>query len=67
MKTLIRNCRIISPGVDIPEGNILLEDGRAEYNGRYFKSLTAVADYITGTHISGYAFFNVPREKNDGE
>lgn len=28
MKTLIRNCRIISPGKDIPSGNILLEDGR---------------------------------------
>ena len=28
MKTLIRNCRIVSPGTDIPAGNILLEDGR---------------------------------------
>ena len=28
MKTLIRNCRIVSPGKDIPSGNILLEDGR---------------------------------------
>ena len=46
---------------------ILLEDGRAEYKGRYFRSLTAVADHITGTHISGYAFFNIPRRKNDGE
>ena len=46
---------------------ILLEDGRAEYNGRYFRSLTAVADYITGSHISGYAFFNIPRGKDDGE
>ena len=46
---------------------ILLEDGRAEYNGRFFKSLTAVSDYITGTHISGYAFFNVPRRTKDEE
>ena len=46
---------------------ILLEDGRAEYKGRYFRSLTAVADYITSTHISGYAFFTIPRRKNDGE
>ena len=44
---------------------ILLEDGRAEYKGRFFRSLTAVADHITGTHISGYAFFNVPRGKNN--
>ena len=42
---------------------ILLEDGRAEYKVRFFRSLTAVADHITGTHISGYAFFNVPRGK----
>ena len=28
MKTLIRNCRIVSPGVDIPTGNILIEDDR---------------------------------------
>ena len=42
---------------------ILLEDGRAEYKGRFFRSLTAVSDHITGTHISGYAFFNVPRGK----
>lgn len=28
MRTLIRNCRIVSPGVDIPRGNILLENGR---------------------------------------
>ena len=28
MKTLIRNCRIVSPGMDIPAGNILLENDR---------------------------------------
>ena len=28
MKTLIRNCRIVSPGTDIPAGNILLENDR---------------------------------------
>ena len=28
MMTLIRNCRIVSPGTDIPSGNILLENGR---------------------------------------
>lgn len=28
MRTLIRNCRIVSPGIDVPEGDILLEDGR---------------------------------------
>ena len=28
MKTLIQNCRIVSPGVDIPRGSILMEDDR---------------------------------------
>lgn len=28
MRTLIRNCRIVSPGIDIPRGNILLENDR---------------------------------------
>ena len=28
MTTLIRNCRIVSPGLDIPRGNIALENGR---------------------------------------
>ncbi len=28
MITLIRNCRIVSPGLDIPEGNIVLENGK---------------------------------------
>ena len=27
MKTLIRNCRVVSPGIDIPEGNILIDNG----------------------------------------
>lgn len=28
MRTIIRNCRIVSPGMDIPAGNILLENER---------------------------------------
>ena len=27
MKTLIQNCRIISPGVDLPRGGIVMENG----------------------------------------
>ena len=30
-----------------------------EYNGKYFKSLSAVACAITGQHISGYHFFGL--------
>ena len=33
MKTLIKNCRIVSPGVDIPEGQIVIEDKRIVYAG----------------------------------
>ena len=28
MKTLIQNCRIVTPGSDIPKGNLLMEDDR---------------------------------------
>jgi hypothetical protein len=34
------------------------EDG-FEYEGEFFKSLTAVAKAITGQHCSGYAFFKL--------
>ena len=27
MKTLIQNCRIVSPGVDLPRGGIVMENG----------------------------------------
>ena len=33
MKTLIKNCRIVSPGIDIPEGQIVIEDKRIVYAG----------------------------------
>jgi len=33
VKTLIKNCRIISPGRDLPGGNILMEDGRILFAG----------------------------------
>ncbi len=34
MKTLIQNCRIVSPGTDIPRGNLLIEDDRIVSVGR---------------------------------
>lgn len=36
-----------------------LGDGRFEYDGRIYGSLTAVAEQITGTHWSGKRFFGV--------
>ena len=35
------------------------EDGKVEYGGRIFRSLSAVAKEITGTHWNGKAFFGV--------
>jgi hypothetical protein len=32
-----------------------------EFNGEIFRSLTAVASKITGTHWSGYHFFSLPK------
>ncbi len=34
-------------------------DGKVEYDGRIFRSLSAVAKAITGTHWNGKAFFGV--------
>ena len=37
----------------------LCDEGKYEYNGIYFKSLSAVAKAITGTHWNGKTFFGV--------
>ena len=44
MKTFIRNCRIVSPGVDLPTGNILLDGDRIVSVG---KNVPDEADEIT--------------------
>lgn len=36
----------------------VLEKG-FEYNGKVYKSLTAIAKEVTGAHWNGYLFFNV--------
>ncbi len=59
-------------GFDFAPGTVLLRewgerdhrvtvnaDGRFEYEGNTFKSLTAVARHITGTHWSGPMFFGL--------
>lgn len=33
MRTLIQNCRIISPGIDIPEGYLIIRDDKIEEVG----------------------------------
>jgi hypothetical protein len=40
----------------------VLTDGY-EYDGRKYRSLTAVAKDITGSHVSGVAFFNLNRKE----
>jgi len=42
----------------------VLEDG-FQYQDRFYKSLSAIACQVTGTHWNGYAFFRV-RERSDG-
>jgi|SRR5574344_1310555 hypothetical protein len=37
----------------------LCDEGKFEYNGIFFKSLSAVAKAITGTHWNGKTFFGV--------
>ena len=38
---------------------VRLQDGSYEYNGKAYRSLSAVAQAITGTHWNGKAFFGV--------
>ena len=48
----------------------VLDDGRFEYQGRPYKSLTAVARAITGTSYSGPVFFGLKpshRERQKGQ
>ena len=48
----------------------VLDDGRFEYEGRPYKSLTAVARAITGTSYSGPVFFGLKpshRERQKGQ
>jgi len=53
MKTLIRNCRIVSPGMDIPAGNILLENNRITAVG-------IVPEKETDLVINGQGLIAVP-------
>jgi len=43
---------------------MVAEDG-FEYEGEHFKSLTAVANRITGAHWNGYHFFRLSKQEGD--
>jgi N-acetylglucosamine-6-phosphate deacetylase len=53
MKTLIEHCRIVSPGLDVPEGDLLLEDGRIAAVG-------AVPDGAADARIDGRGLIAAP-------
>ena len=40
----------------------VLDDGRFEFEGEVFRSLSAVARKITGQHMNGFAFFRLGKE-----
>ena len=42
----------------------VLDDGRFEYDDRLFKSLSAIAQEITGTKWNGLLFFGLTEKKN---
>lgn len=62
---LLRDRRVPTPGTVINRHyksrnyTVKVVNGGFEYEGRVFKSLTAVAREITGTHWNGYLFFNL--------
>ncbi|MBF0309895.1 MAG: DUF2924 domain-containing protein [Magnetococcales bacterium] len=45
----------------VEHGCTVLENG-FEYQGKHFKSLTAVANFITGTRWNGYVFFGLKKQ-----
>ena len=38
---------------------VLIVNNGFEYEGQLFKSLTAVANAITGSHVTGFLFFRI--------
>ncbi|UZR28127.1 DUF2924 domain-containing protein [Methylococcus mesophilus] len=70
--------RRVSPAIHLPPGTVLVREwgeqdhkvtvtaeGRFDYAGQSFKSLTAVARHITGTAWSGPLFFGL-RQAGEG-
>jgi hypothetical protein len=42
---------------------VLIVNNRFEYEGQLYKSLTAVANAITGSHVNGFQFFGLGRRR----
>ncbi len=65
-----RDPRVPTPGTAITrryKGRtlqvVVLEDGGFEYDGARYKSLSAVAKFVTGTHTNGFRFFGLEDSK----
>ena len=44
---------------------VIVEADGFRYDGKLYRSLTAVAKAITGSHISGNLFFGIQRKRGD--
>jgi hypothetical protein len=42
---------------------VLIVNSGFEYEGQLFKSLTAVANAVTGSHVNGFQFFGLGRRR----
>ena len=67
-KTRLLPGTILTRSYDGAEHRVLVHGGKDfEYLGQRFKSLSAVACHITGTHLSGPAFFGLPTHNGKKE
>lgn len=53
------NARLVRVYQGVRHEVVVRDDGRFEYNGQVYNSLSAVAKVITGTHWNGRLFFGV--------
>ena len=58
-RQMIQGARIVKEWKGKIYTVIITADGRYEYDGEVYRSLSAVADKITGTHWNGKKFFGV--------
>ena len=58
---LLPGTRLVREWKGVEHGCTVLDDG-FEYQGRRFKSLTAVANFITGSRWNGYVFFGLKKQ-----
>ena len=66
----IRDPRLPMPGTVLTrrykgqEIAVRVLDQGFEFHGRVYRSLTAIADEVTGSHWSGYRFFELPQRRH---